>query len=53
MENFIIPNLKTKKSKRKTEKAKKIIFTSESGISIQSNILMNKENSITTKQKYS
>ena len=43
----------TKKSKRKTEKAKTILFTNESGISMQSNFLMNKENSINTKQKYS
>ena len=42
----------TKKSKRKTEKAKTILFTNESGISMQSNFLMNKENSINTKQKY-
>ena len=43
----------TKKSKRKSEKAKTFLFTNESGISMQSNFLMNKENSINTKQKYS
>ena len=44
---------KIKKSKRKTKTVKKIPFTNESGISMNSNCLMNKENSINTKQKYS
>ena len=44
---------KIKKSKRKTKTVKKIPLTNESGISMNSNCLMNKENSINTKQKYS
>ena len=44
---------KSIKQSKKTKNSKKIPFTNESGISMQSNYLMNKNNSNKTKKKYS